>query len=239
MSRYPARLALAFAAMFCLPAHAESALEHSTAPLLKAAAEKALAHAEDSYAFTVEHWSSNGEKENTVKLRFDPRLPEDERWLVLDQDEDALDKPARKALKELRKAEAKENPVIYEKLGEMIEAAEFVEETDAEAVFVAQVDTDEFPKDALEVFITLDKPGAYVSRIEVRSKKPFKPMPVAQVTNLVQSQTFTAPEGDGPALIAQSEMHVEGEAMFKSFLSETRQTFSEIEKVEVPARAGE
>jgi hypothetical protein len=235
MSRHPARLALAFAALFCVPAYAQSALEHSAAPLLKAAAEKALAHAEDSYAYTVEHWSSNGEKEATVKLRYDPRLPKGARWLVLDQDEDALDKSARKALKELRKAEAKDNPVIYDKLGEMIEVAEFREETETEAVFVAQVDTEEFPKDALEVFITLDKPGAYVSRIEVRSKKPFKPMPVAKVTNLVQSQTFAAPEGDGPALIARSDMHVEGEAMFKSFKQLTRQTFSDIEKVELPA----
>ena len=238
MARTLASLALAALVVCSFPALAEPALEHAAAPLLVAAAEKAKANAGNLYAFTVEHWSSNGEKETAATLRFDPRLPKGEQWTVLSPDEDHLDKGAKKALKQMRKMEMEDNPVLYEKLDEMIEVAEFREETAEEAVFVAQVDEEEFPKDALEVFITLNKPGAYVSKIEVRSKKAFKPMPVAKVEHLIQSQTFAAPQGDEPALLASTEGVVEGEAMFKSFKQLTRQTFSDIEKVGV-APAGE
>ena len=241
MIRALPRFAPALCALFFVSsAHAEAALDHATAPLLIAAAEKARANAHNLYAFTVEHWSSNGEKEATVKLHYDPRLPEGEQWTVLAPAEDDLDKDAKKALKKMRKAEMQDNPVLYEKLDEMIEVAEFREETETEAVFVAQVDEDEFPKDALEVYITLNKPQAYVSKIEVRSKKAFKPMPIAKVEHLIQTQTFAAPHGDEPAFLATSDGVVEGEAMFKSFKQLTHQVFSDIEKVGVIDRdAGE
>ena len=63
-------------------------------------------------------------------------------------------------------------------------------------------------------------------------------VPVAKVEHLIPSQTFAAPQGDEPALLASTEGVVEGEAMFKSFKQLTRQTFSDIEKVGV-APAGE
>ncbi|PQA88112.1 hypothetical protein [Hyphococcus luteus] len=231
-------LAPALAALFLAgPAAAEPALEHETAPLLIAAAEKAKANAGNLYAFTVEHWSSNGEKEALVTLHYDPRLDEGARWQVLSPAEDNLDKAAKKTLSKLRKAEMDGNPVLYDKLDEMIEAAEFVEEDETQAVYVAQVDEDEFPKDALEVYITLNKPGAYVSKIEVRSKKAFKPMAIAKVEHLVESRRFAPPEGDGPAFIASTQGLVEGEAMFRHFEQHTRQTFSDIEKVGVAEEA--
>ena len=230
------RFAPALCTLFlAAPAAAEKALEHETAPLLLAAAEKAKANADNLYAFNVEHWSSNGEKEVTVKLHYDPRLEKGERWQVLSPGEDELEKPAQKTLSKLRKTEMEDNPVLYEKLDEMIEAADFLEETETEAVYVAQVDGDDFPKDALEVYITLNKPGVYVSKIEVRSKKAFKPMPIAKVEHLLETRTFTAPEGDGPAFIEATNSVVEGEAMFKSFKQLTHQTFSDIEKVGVAA----
>ncbi|MEO1137378.1 MAG: hypothetical protein AAFW68_12365, partial [Pseudomonadota bacterium] len=183
-------------------------------------------------------WTSDGKKETSVRVRFDPRLEEGEQWVLLSPAEDDLDKGAKKALRELQKSEMEDNPVLYEKLDEMIEVAELFSETDAQAVYVAQIDEEEFPKDALEVYITLDKPGAYVSQIEVRSKKSFKPMPIAKVTHLVQSQTFAAPEGDGPAFLASTEGTVEGEAMFRDFKQLTRQSFFDIEKVEVVSTNG-
>ena len=233
-ARFATRLALASGAwlILSLSANAQPALEHSTAPILNAAAETAAAHAADQYAFTVDHWGQEGDKETTVKLRYDPRLPKGEQWRVLEPDAEHLDKGVKKVLKQLQKAESDENPLLYEKLDEMLAVAEFVEETDTEAVFVAQVDEDDLPKDALEVFMTLNKQGGYVSRIDVKSKKSFKPLPIAKVTNLVQSQFFAAPIDGGPALLAHTEGVVEGEAMFKSFKSVSRQTFSDIEKVE-------
>lgn len=239
--RFPRHAAaIAAGALFLTiqPAAAEKALDHAAAPLLVAAAEKAAAHADNQYAFTVDHWMSDGEKETSVRVRFDPRREEGEQWALLAPAEDDLDKRAKKAFKQLQKTEMEDNPVLYEKLDEMIEVAELHSETDTQAVYVAQVDEEDFPKDALEVYITLNKPGGYVSQIEVRSKKAFKPMPIAKVTNLVQSQTFAAPEGDGPAFLASTEGTVEGEAMFRDFKQLTRQSFSDIEKVEVISAQG-
>ena len=134
------RLAAAAGALLAAASAAEPALQHATAPLLVAAAEKARAHADNLYAFTLEQWVSNGEKEGTVTLRYDPRLPKGEQWKVLSPSEDDLDKDAKKALKKARETEMEDNPVLYERLDEIIEEAAFVEETQTEAVFVAQVD---------------------------------------------------------------------------------------------------
>lgn len=215
------------------PASAETAPEGTSLTLLTQAAQKAEDFAQYRYAYTVEHWTRNGENETTLTLRFDPRLDGDARWQVLSPAEEALNKPQQKALKQLRKGEMEDSPILYDSLDDMIGDAELVSESKTEAVYVAQLDDDDAPKDALEVFITLNKPGAYISSIELKSKKPFKPAPVAKVKKLVQTQRFAAPEGDGPALIVTSEAHIEGEAMFKSFSTDTRQTFSEIEQVEI------
>lgn len=223
--------------LLCLnaPAGAEKALEHHAAPMLVAAAEKAAAFAGQHYAFTVDHWTTDGENEFSAKLRFDPRRESEEQWTLLEPSHEELGKAGRKALKALRNAETEGHPLLYDKLDEMIADAELAEETETEAVFVAQVNEDEFPKDALEVFITLDKPGGYVSRIDVKSKKPFKPMAIAKVEHLIQTQYFAAPHDGGPAFLARTEGVVSGEAMFRDFKSETRQVFSDIEPVEVEA----
>ncbi|WDI32874.1 hypothetical protein PUV54_06645 [Hyphococcus flavus] len=230
-----------FILLLATPARAESALEHHTAPMLHAAAEKAAAFAENNYAFTVEHWSKEGDDEIVATVRFDPRREKGERWALLAPAYEDLNKAGRKALKALEKSKTEDHPLLYDKLNEMVEKAELVEETETHAVFVAQVDEDDFPKDALEVFITLDKAGEYVSSISVRSKKPFKPMPIAKVEHLIQTQHFAAPDEDGaPAFLARTEGIVSGEAMFRDFKSETRQVFSDIELVEIAAdSAGE
>lgn len=220
-------------------AQAETTGEPASAALLMQAAQTAKGFAQYRYAYTLDYWVSDGDKELSATLRFDPRLAEGERWTLLSPSEDDLDKKAVKALKKLQEGEMGDSPILYDGLHEVIGEADLVSETEKEAVFVAQVDDDNAPKDALEIYITLDKAGEYVSSIELKSKQPFKPAPIAKVNTLVQMQRFTAPQGDGPALIATSETQVEGEAMFKSFASETRQVFSEIEMVSVAETTGE
>lgn len=241
MRRSSAFISFALSAFaFCGTANAECALEHSTAPLLRAAAEKAAAYATQQYAFTVEHWDRMGDKEAWAKIHFDPRLPEGEQWTVLEPTGDKLDKRVKKVLKEMQKAKHVDHPLLYGKLDEMLEHAEFVEENDDEAVFVTPVDGDDFPKDALEVYMTLNKAGGYVSRIDVKTKKSFRPLPVAVVKHMVQTQFFNAPQGDGPALLMRTEGIVEGEAMFKDFKQESWQVFTDIEPVDVgPHATGE
>ncbi|WP_428407371.1 hypothetical protein [Hyphococcus sp.] len=230
------RIAAAGFVLFAAPAFAETVGEPASAALLMQAAKKAKDFAQQyRYAYTVDYWTSDGEKELSAKLRFDPRLEEGERWTLLSPSEDDLDKKARKALKQMQKNDGGDEPILYDGLHEMIDDAELVSDTETEAVFLAQVDEEDAPKDALEVYITLDKAAGYVSAIELKSKQPFKPAAVAKVNSLTQIQRFSAPQDGGPALIATSEAQVEGEAMFKSFASETRQVFSEIERVEVAA----
>lgn len=241
------RIAGAFAAIAFLSAsaftlaHAGPALEHNSAAALRTAAMVATVNAEYDYAFTVDHWSMEGDKETVAKLRFDPRLPEDEQWTVLAPAEEDLGKGAKKTLKALRNGagevedgETQDHPLLYNRLDEMLEVAELHQETAEEAVFVAVVDEDDFPKDTLEVFMTLNKAGGYISRIDVKAKKPFKPLPIAKVTTLVQSQVFSAPAEPGaPAFLVRNEGLVAGKAMFRSFKQESRQTFSEIERVDM------
>ncbi|WP_425410591.1 hypothetical protein [Hyphococcus sp.] len=234
MRRAVRRAVILFLFVFAAaPAQAEKALDHASAPMLRAAAEQAAVFAERHYAFTVDHQTIEGDKQFIAKLRFDPRHEDGAQWTVLEPAEDDLDKGAKKALKALRDMEHDGHPLLYDKLDEMLAQAEFARETDAEAVFVAQVEGEDFPEDALEVFITLDKAGGYVSRIDVKSKKAFKPMPIAKIEHLVQTQFFAAPHDNGPAFLTRTESLVEGSAMFKDFKSETMQVFSEIEMVEV------
>ncbi len=229
------RAAAAVCVLFAAPALAETAGEPASAALLMQAAQKAKDFAQYRYAYTLDFWTSDGEKEISAKLRFDPRLQEGERWTLLAPAAEDLDKKTRKALKQMQKNDSGDEPILYDGLHEMIDDAELVSDTQTEAVFLAPVDEEDAPRDALEVYITLDKTAGYVSAIELKSKQPFKPAAVAKVNALNQIQRFSAPEEGGPALIATSETQVEGEAMFKSFASTTRQVFSEIERIEMPA----
>ena len=232
--------AVACALFFTSPAHSEMMGETASAAILMQAAQKAKSFAADyRYAYTVEHWTTNGKEELSVTLHFDPRREEGERWTLLSPAEEDLDKQARKTLKRLQKSEMADSPILYDQLDEIVGDAELVSETESEAVFVAQMNGEDAPKDALEAYITLDKTRGYVSTIELKSKQPFKPAAIAKINSLTQTQHFSAPQGDGPALIMTSEAHVEGEAMFKSFTNETRQVFSDIEMVDVPANGQE
>lgn len=231
------RIAAVCSLIFLSPAAAETAAEPSSTALLMEAAQTAKDFAKYRYAYTLDYRSTDGENEVTAKLRFDPRLEKGTQWTLLSPAEADLDKKARKALKQLQKGEMGDSPILYDGLHEIVGDAELVADSAKQAVFVAQVDDDDAPKDALEVYITLDKAGGYVSSIELKSKQPFKPAPVAKVNSLVQTQRFAAPAADGPALIATSDSQVEGEAMFKSFASETHQVFSDIERIKMPAES--
>ena len=230
------RIAAACSLLLMSPAAAETASEPSSAALLIQAAQTAKDFAKYRYAYTLDYRSSDGENEIAAKLRFDPRLEKGAQWTLLSPAEADLDKKARKALKQLQEGDTGDRPILYDGLHEVVGEADLVSETESEAVFVAQVNDDEAPKDALEVYITLDKAGGYVSSIELKSKQPFKPAPVAKVNSLTQTQRFAAPAADGPALIATSESKLEGEAMFKSFANETFQVFSDIERIDMPAK---
>jgi hypothetical protein len=73
----------------------------------------------------------------------------------------------------------------------------------------------------------------------VRSIKPFKPMPVAKIKSMTQSQSYAAPNGDGAALLQASEGAANGKAMFKSFTTQSRQRYFDIERIDPSELPGE
>ncbi len=213
-----------------LAVHAEETGEARA--LLEKAIETAFAHAGDRFAFTVSLEQSNEEETVSLELRYDPREPEKDRWRLLGASDDGLSKKEKKVFKKIRKSEFSDDAIVYDKLGEELSTFALISETEEAAVFSSPVVDDDLPEGALEMYVTLDKKGGHVSRIEVRSLKPFKPASVAKIETMSQVQTYRLSEAGGPALLHTSESAAEGSAMFKSFKSHSRQTFSDIERID-------
>ncbi|MEZ5893928.1 MAG: hypothetical protein R3C58_12400 [Parvularculaceae bacterium] len=232
------RAALA-AAVFVFSAHGAFALdaasESAALAMLHAAAADAQAHASDRYAFTVEHWSDNGERQFSMKLRYDPRLPEAGRWSMIGAVDKDDQKAAESALKQFKEGGDAGNYLLYDTLADALEGAVLKSDTASEAVFALPVADEDLPPDAVEVLVTLDKATGHVVKTTVHSIKPFKPAAVAKVNALRQDTTYVALGDGGPPVISVSESEVEGKAMFKSFKSRSRQVYTDVERIDPPA----
>ena len=199
---------------------------------LNEAVAKAGAHGGVRYAFTVDHWGSENDKETAWKARFDPRRDNGEQWRLVGVEPDNLDKQAKKTLRRLQKIENGDDQLVYDKLGELIEGAVLQSETEGEAVFVTALEDEELPDGVIEAVITLNKRAGYVSQISVQSVAEFKPNAMVKLRSMKQSQRFSAPVDGGPALLAESESAAEGKAMFKSFNAQSRKIISDIELID-------
>ena len=191
------------------------------------------------YAFTVDFNQTQNKKTAAFKARYDPRLEEGAQWALEGTSLDALDEHTRKTFENLQKSPRGDDGLVYDKLGESmteenLQKLALQSETEKEAVFTAPLDGDDVPEDTLELVIHFDKEEDYVARIDLRTVDDFKPNPAVKINSLVQSQYFSAPEGDGPALLARSENVTTGSAMFRKFKSDTTMTYSDIEVVTVP-----
>ncbi len=222
---------------FAASAQAEDAPPQA-ADILTAAVAQAAANGDARYAFSVDFWSEQNGDELALRLRFDPRKASGEQWSVLDASIDDLSKDQKKAFKQFQKSETPDEALVYDTLGDELGGVVLAEETEAVAVFVGPVVSDDMPEGVLEMTITLNKTDGFVSQIDVRSKKPFKPMPVAKIKSMTQNQTYAAPNDDGVALLQMSEGAANGKAMLKSFASHTRQTYFDIERIDPPASSG-
>lgn len=213
--------------------------EARTIDLLHEAVAKAAALEGVRYAFTVDHWGSENDNETEWNARFDPRRDVGDQWRLVGIETDNLDKKARKTLERLQKIENVDNQLVYDKLSELIEGAALQSETESNAVFVAPLEDEELPSGVMEAEITLNKTIGYVSRIIVRSIAEFKPVALVKVKSVLQSQTFAAPVGAGPAFLMRSENASEGKAFFKKFNSQRREIISnivEIDPADLPAQ---
>ena len=207
-------------------AHTTSAID-----MLSAAADLAAEHADTRFAYTVDYWRRKNEEEVSVKVRYDPRLPEGERWRLVEGSLEDLDDDMRDEIKDLEKRERPDEKLVYGKIGDVIESVELIEETDAYAVFRGPLIDDGVPEDAVQATFTLNKTTGHIERIEASALEPFKPAPIAKIKKFYQDQRYAPPSGDGPALLSGSESDVAGKAMFKKFSVHQRRRFSDIELV--------
>lgn len=212
---------------------APSALAEATPVLsaLRAAVDHAAAHGDTRFAFTVAHWSEENGEANAIKMRFDPRLPAGAQWTLLDPLTETLTKQQKKTMEKYQESERPDAALVYDRLNDMMSDLTLREETVDEAVFAAPFREDGVPEGAVELTIIFDKQNNHVKTIALKSLKPFKPAPVAKISAMAQLQTFAPPRQDGPALLMQSETEVQGKAMLKSFSSQSRQTYIDIETV--------
>ncbi len=202
---------------------------------LTAAAGQAAAFGDVRYAFSLDHWSEQNGEELNLRLRFDPRMAQGEQWSLLDASLDDLSKVQRKAFKQFQKSENPDDALVYDKLEDMLGDVVLVEETTADAIFTAPVVSEDLPEGVLEMTIMLNKAAGFVSQIDMRSIKPFKPAAIAKIKSMTQSQTFAAPDSDGVALLQTSEGAANGKAVLKSFTSQSRQSYFDIERIDPPA----
>jgi len=231
---------LSFFLIFSTSAEAVEGGANKAEAALQSAIDDAEAHATSRWAFTITHTDYGEDGERTFKLRFDPRRADGERWVLLEPALERLSKDEKKTLKSMQEADTPDDALIYDKLAVDIETVTLVSENETQASFLVPLIDDDMPekmREAVEMRVTVNKPGAYVEKIELTSSKPFKPAPVAKINSFSQTQHYVQPEKGGPALLRLSESDVAGKAMFKKFASKTRTEYSDFERVEVGVRA--
>lgn len=201
---------------------------------LMSAVALAEAHKADRYAFTAAFTDLEGEAGRMIEVRFDPRLPAGARWTLLSPTESALTKKERERFRSLSKENDADGGLVYDGLASSIGAAELLSTDEDSAIFAAPIRGEDAPKsarEAVEMRLVVDLEDAFVRSIELTARKPFKPAPVAIVRRMSQVQTYEAPASGAPALLSRSQSHVEGEAMFKSFVRRSRIEYRDFELV--------
>ena len=215
----------------------ESAANGDALARLGAAIEAAKKHADQRFAFTLDYWARDKDNEPVAAMaRFDPRRADGDKWRLVGASAENPDKAMEKALKNINKAEqsAADDVLVYDGLSDLLPFAELQRETDEAAFFTARNFDEDLPEGSLEATIVLDTANGYISRVEMRALKSFKPAPVVRVRAMEQVYEFTAPENNGPALIAASSSKAEGKAFFRRFDRETRMKYTDITPVDVP-----
>lgn len=197
------------------------------------AIELAKALGEQRWAFTASFEDLAERPGRVLRARFDPRKPAGERWSMLGGEK--LSKDEKKAFERLTRNDQADDPLVYERLGDVVESAIPISVTRETAVFRLQVDDPKMPaevRDALEATATFDRIAKHVTDITILSVKSFKPAPVAKVDMMRQVQRYAPVGPDGAVLMTASESLAKGSAMLKKFDSNTRILYSDFEKVD-------
>ncbi len=237
------RVLVALAALaFAAPAMANDEANDKAGALAEfaAAVATAEANAAQRWAFTLD-FRDLGDKENrTFRVRFDPRKPLGARWTPVDPPADQYGKAEKAAFERMTKNDEADDALVYEGLAETLSGTTVLSVDAGRAVFSVPINDPDAPKETLEALAAtavLDRSAGHVSSVEIRSTRPFKPAAVAKIKSMRQLQRYEVLTPGGPALMIASESDAEGSAMFKSFSSKARLTYSAFEPVDAPPRA--
>ncbi len=207
----------------------------------RAAVAIAETHGAERYAFTLDFRDLGDKDQRHFRVRFDPRRAPGARWTPIDPPADKYGKAEKAAFERMTKNDDADDALVYEGLAKSIEDARLISADAERAVFLIPISDPDTPaavKEALAATATLDRRTGHVAAVEIRSTKPFKPAAVAKINAMRQLQRYEVLTPGGPALLVASESDAEGSAMFKAFSSKARLSYSEIEKVDAPPRAG-
>lgn len=232
---------LAIAALAALSACGIAHADEGALAEFRAAVATAETHGAERYAFTLDFRDLGDKDERRFRVRFDPRKAPGARWTAVDPPADQYGKAEKAAFERMTKNDEADDALIYEGLAKSLDGARLVSADADRAVFsipISDPDTPASVKEALTATATLDRRSGHVAAVEIRSIKPFKPAAVAKINSMRQLQRYELLSPGGPALLVASESDAEGSAMFKSFSSKARLSYSDIEKVDAPPRAG-
>jgi len=191
-----------------------------------------------------------------LSIRFDPSLPEGERWMLLAPVEDALTKEQRAIFRDVVEDQAPDVEVVVGADGEGFDLTgsfgvdvALLREDAREAVFRfsprngvslsggGDDGEDEQNVDVAEHLtgeIIVTKDGPTLQTIHVYATESFKPHPVARVSRLDVIMTFAEIEPGGPLALVSTTNEVAGRALFQPFEESFQIVNSDFARVDGP-----
>lgn len=189
------------------------------------------------WAFTVDF---QGSEAIAFQAAFDPRLPEGERWSIVDVDLNDAPAGVKRAYEAMSDDPDADLDLVLDAETAMIEGdIARLDETGEAVVFgylpsARHIGDDEEAAEMAERLraeATVERAGPRIASVRMYATESFKPVPVARIDEMEITYAFTTPEAGGPTFVAGSVTRVAGRAMFRGFAQTVTVTYRDFEKV--------
>jgi len=203
-------------------------------PLLESAilkGEEAEAH---RWAFTQRFTIEDSD----LTMRFEP-MGEAGAWQLVAPEEATLDAEDAELYRRITDVEGDPKPdadLTYEQIRSALgdQTPEVIEETDARVVYgfapLPWNDIDDEDEPILEHMraeVTVEKDGAYISRIRLYAPESFRHMMVARIDRFEQEMVFAPEPSTGLPLMTSFLQEIEGSALFQRFNQARTEVYSD------------
>lgn len=195
---------------------------------------------DESWAFT-----ETSTKDDVVRIgRYDPRLPEDDRWTLVSVDgrepqdddiEDFLEDKENGRARGRDDDEPREDDDDEREHSEIVNfsSLELVEETGEHWLFDFQPNEDDDDDNFMRHVqgrLKIIKSGHYVALVTLKNEKPIKPVIGVKISKFDMSMAFGPAATDGPIVPIAVDVEVKGRAMLVIKFDEVEKTrFSDFE----------